>query len=187
MAATGGDSWDSSPPDPLSHASPCPSTPPLPRSDFESDDDQPKKPVPEWARGKALMQQLIAQMCVGGGGGRTSAGMHCHLFLAPPSVTPAAAAAAAACCPAGMSTLTRCSSSIRRPARWTRCFPATVRCPVRRWQPLAAAAEQPTAHCNVNLPPASVPRVIARARPTILRSPPLARRQEGQGRLQPAH
>lgn len=31
------------------------------RSDFESDDDEPKKPVPEWARGKALVSQLVAQ------------------------------------------------------------------------------------------------------------------------------
>ena len=44
-------------PNPLTH-------PPTCRSDFESDDDQPKKPVPEWARGKALMQQLVAQVYV---------------------------------------------------------------------------------------------------------------------------
>jgi hypothetical protein len=31
------------------------------KSDFESDDDEPKKPVPEWARGKALVTQLVAQ------------------------------------------------------------------------------------------------------------------------------
>ena len=35
------------------------------RSDFESDDDQPKKPVPEWARPKALLQQLVAQVRLG--------------------------------------------------------------------------------------------------------------------------
>ena len=32
------------------------------KSDFESDDDQPKKPVPEWARPKALLAQLAAQV-----------------------------------------------------------------------------------------------------------------------------
>ena len=32
------------------------------KSDFESDDDGPKKPVPDWARGKALLGQLMAQM-----------------------------------------------------------------------------------------------------------------------------
>ena len=31
------------------------------KSDFESDDDVPKKPVPDWARGKALMAQLVEQ------------------------------------------------------------------------------------------------------------------------------
>lgn len=34
------------------------------RSDHASDDDVPKKPVPEWARGKTLMAQLVAQMYV---------------------------------------------------------------------------------------------------------------------------
>lgn len=35
------------------------------RSDFESDeDDAPKKPVPDWARGKALVSQLMAQMYI---------------------------------------------------------------------------------------------------------------------------
>lgn len=34
------------------------------KSDHDSDDDVPKKPVPDWARGKALMAQLIAQMYV---------------------------------------------------------------------------------------------------------------------------
>lgn len=34
------------------------------RSDHASDDDVPKKPVPEWARGKTLMAQLAAQMYV---------------------------------------------------------------------------------------------------------------------------
>lgn len=32
------------------------------RSDHDSDDDQPKKPVPEWARGERLRAQLIAQV-----------------------------------------------------------------------------------------------------------------------------
>lgn len=34
------------------------------KSDHDSDDDVPKKPVPDWARGKALMAQLAAQMYV---------------------------------------------------------------------------------------------------------------------------
>lgn len=34
------------------------------KSDFESDDDVPKKPVPDWARGKALVGQLMAQMYI---------------------------------------------------------------------------------------------------------------------------
>lgn len=34
------------------------------RSDHDSDDEVPKKPVPDWARGKALMAQLFAQMYV---------------------------------------------------------------------------------------------------------------------------
>jgi len=34
------------------------------KSDHDSDDDVPRKPVPDWARGKALMAQLFAQMYV---------------------------------------------------------------------------------------------------------------------------
>lgn len=34
------------------------------KSDFESEDEEPKKPVPEWARGRALTAQLVAQMYV---------------------------------------------------------------------------------------------------------------------------
>lgn len=34
------------------------------RSDHDSDDDQPKKPVPEWARGNQLRAQLVAQVCI---------------------------------------------------------------------------------------------------------------------------
>jgi hypothetical protein len=34
------------------------------RSDHDSDDDVPKKPVPDWARGKKLMAQLTAQLYV---------------------------------------------------------------------------------------------------------------------------
>jgi hypothetical protein len=34
------------------------------KSDFESDDEEPKKPVPDWARGKALVTQLMSQMYV---------------------------------------------------------------------------------------------------------------------------
>ncbi len=38
---------------------------PLPcvrRSDCDSDDDRPKKPVPDWARGKSLTGQLMQQL-----------------------------------------------------------------------------------------------------------------------------
>ena len=36
---------------------------PCQRSDHDSDDDQPKKPVPEWAKGNQLRAQLVAQVC----------------------------------------------------------------------------------------------------------------------------
>lgn len=34
------------------------------KSDFESDEEAPKKPVPDWARGKVLIGQLVAQMYI---------------------------------------------------------------------------------------------------------------------------
>jgi hypothetical protein len=43
------------------------------RSDHDSDDDQPKKPVPDWARGLQLRSQLVAQV-----GGDT---LHPHIGL----------------------------------------------------------------------------------------------------------
>ena len=52
-------------PNPTPSPLPPPPPPPPPRrSDFESEDDQPKKPVPDWARGPALTQQLAAQLFV---------------------------------------------------------------------------------------------------------------------------
>jgi hypothetical protein len=48
---------------PNTHAAPVP-TPLSRRSDFESDDDQPKKPVPDWARGRNLQKQLEEQQVV---------------------------------------------------------------------------------------------------------------------------
>lgn len=45
------------------------------RSDHDSDDDQPKKPVPEWAKGNQLRAQLVAQVrtCGQVGGGLAAA------------------------------------------------------------------------------------------------------------------